>query len=406
MLLKLVLSGLAIISSVLFLEQPLRRVSHISCDPSTRARQCVTPTPLERHTYFMTYNPQGKASLKERLHDIVLLIIMPDAEPDQTTLDSWLSSFLAAGRNEISTTQRSMQSTRNDTQSRERVRRSARRRRLAATAQDTLTVLPGLLSQLPNTQASASEALFLSSLPPLQPIDCPRCRKATIRILNNDTFNAAISLKTLKGPTSGRVAVLNMASHVSPGGGWLRGAIAQEEALCYRSSLALSLQKKFYPWKQRTGLYTADVVVIRSDMSTGHKLLVPEVKPPDLPVVSVLSIAALRQPQVRKLTVRTSQGMVQSETFADPAARSLTKDKMRLCLRMAAQKGHRLLVLGALGCGAFRNPKEEVARCWMEVFRESEFQGGWWEEVWFAVYDLKNEGNFEVFDDILGGLEV
>jgi uncharacterized protein (TIGR02452 family) len=70
---------------------------------------------------------------------------------------------------------------------------------------------------------------------------------------------------------------------------------------------------------------------------------------------------------------------------------------------MAAQKNHGLLVLGALGCGAFANPKEEVAYCWLEVLREQEFQGGWWEEIWFAVLDTRQEGNFEVFERVLGG---
>jgi uncharacterized protein (TIGR02452 family) len=64
------------------------------------------------------------------------------------------------------------------------------------------------------------------------------------------------------------------------------------------------------------------------------------------------------------------------------------------------------LVLGALGCGAFRNPPEEVAICWLEVLQEEEFGGGWWDTIWFAIYDTRNEGNFEVFEKILGGQEI
>lgn len=273
-------------------------------------------------------------------------------------------------------------------------------------------MLPDILKQLPNIQAAKSEALFLETLSPLRASECPKrtpTGKTTIRIVNDDSFNAAIELATSKAssPASGRVAVLNMASHANPGGGWLRGARAQEEALCYRSSLALSLHRRYYPFKQRMGLYTPDVVVIRSDMPSGHALLVPDVAPADLPVVSVLSVAALRQPATRRTRGNTAAGaVVERLAYADPAARELTKDKMRLCLRMAARRGHGLLVLGALGCGAFKNPKGEVAACWLEVLREVEFQGGWWEEVWFAVYDRRNEGNFEVFEEVLGGVEV
>lgn len=285
-----------------------------------------------------------------------------------------------------------------------------RRSDLAALASETRTVLPDILKHLPDIHAAKSEALYLSTQPVLKPSECPRrtaTGKTTIKVVNDDSFNAAVSLATSKTPASGRVAVLNMASHVNPGGGWLKGARAQEEALCYRSSLYLSLHKRYYPFKQRMGLYTPDVVVIRSDMASGHKLLVPDVTPADLPVFSVLSIAALRAPETRKTTVTTAAGdIVEREVFTDAGARQLTKDKMRLCLRMAAHRDHGLLVLGALGCGAFRNPREEVAWCWLEVLQEAEFQGGWWEEVWFAVYDARNEGNFEVFQRVLDGAQV
>jgi uncharacterized protein (TIGR02452 family) len=277
-------------------------------------------------------------------------------------------------------------------------------------ASETRTVLPDILKHLPDIHAAKSEALYLSTQPVLKPSECPRrtaSGKTAIKVVNDDSFNAAVSLATSKTPASGRVAVLNMASHVNPGGGWLKGARAQEEALCYRSSLYLSLHKRYYPFKQRMGLYTPDVVVIRSDMASGHKLLVPDVTPADLPVFSVLSIAALRAPETRKTTVTTAAGdIVEREVFTDAGARQLTKDKMRLCLRMAAHRDHGLLVLGALGCGAFRNPREEVAWCWLEVLQEAEFQGGWWEEVWFAVYDARNEGNFEVFQKVLDGVQV
>lgn len=287
---------------------------------------------------------------------------------------------------------------------------------LAAVAKETRTVLPDILPELPHLQASKSEALYLDTLPPLKANECPRrtpTGKVTIQIINDDTLNAAIRLKALKDEqaggnsiSSGRVAVLNMASHVSPGGGWLKGARAQEEAICYRSSLALSLHRRYYPWKQRMGLYSPDVLVIRSDMPSGHKLLPPDVPYEDLPVVSVLSIAAIRTPSVQKIQLNTPGGPVDHIVYANPADRDLTKAKMRLCLRMAARRNHGLLVLGALGCGAFRNPPREVAKCWLEVLREDEFQGGWWEEVWFAVYDKRNEGNLEIFEDILGGKQV
>lgn len=197
------------------------------------------------------------------------------------------------------------------------------------------------------------------------------------------------------------VLVLNLASERSPGGGWQNGALAQEECLCYRSSLYLSLHKRHYPLPSQTAIYTPSVLLLRSSMATGHALLTPATAVPDLPVTSVLSLAALRKPQLSSDRTR----------FSNEGQRAETKRKIRLTLRVAAGMGHTKLVLGALGCGVFANPPREVARCFLEVLRETEFTGGWWEEVAFAVLDnvkgpdggKDGKGNFGVFYQALNG---
>ncbi|KAK3307707.1 uncharacterized protein B0T15DRAFT_493173 [Chaetomium strumarium] len=360
-----------------------------------------------------------------------------------------------------------------------------RRLALAAIAKETQERTPTIAARLPHLDVSKSEKLDLPSLPPLDPAKCPQFRipnqgslvGTTTRVFNRDSFDAALSMSSsildlhptpgeksitstenekeilshleplsasptnLNPSTAARVAVLNMASDRNPGGGWLNGASAQEEALCFRSTLAASLHRAYYPLRRREGLYTPDVVVFRRSAAAGgeegHKLMVPETAVGELPVVSVLSVAGIRGPEVRpegeeggreeggqeKKAVgkeAAESGRKEAEgdqergkgktktpkgpfVFADPAARELTKDKMRLCLRMAGAKGHTMLVLGALGCGAFRNPPQEVARCWQEVLGEAEFAGGWFREIWFAVYDRRNEGNFDVFRDAFDG---
>ena len=186
--------------------------------------------------------------------------------------------------------------------------------------------------------------------------------------------------------------------------------MAQEEALCYRSSLYLSLHKRYYPFRHLTGVYSPDVVVIRGDYANGHKLYLadPGVKEEDLPVFSVLSVAAICRPETKRVALagQSQAKATTEEVFAKESDKKLTKDKMRICLRMAAARGHSLVVLGALGCGAFRNPPREVARLWAEVLGEAEFAGGWWREIVFAVLDTRREGNLEVFEEVLDGLEV
>jgi uncharacterized protein (TIGR02452 family) len=199
--------------------------------------------------------------------------------------------------------------------------------------------------------------------------------------------------------TPSPVLVLNLASERHAGGGWQTGAMAQEESLCYRSSLYRSLRRSFYPLASLSVIYTPSVLIIRSATTHGHTLYTENA--PDLPVTSVLSVAALRHPAL------TSD----SAAFKTPAQRADTKRKIRLALRVAARQGHSKLVLGALGCGVFANPAADVARCFLEVFRETEFQGGWWEDVVFAVLDSKSgaeggrngSGNFGRFYQGLHG---
>ncbi|KAF3004773.1 hypothetical protein E8E13_001790 [Curvularia kusanoi] len=353
--------------------------------------------------------------------------------------------------------------------------KSPRNMELRKVAEETKAVLPALLKSLPGFGVSVSSLHDLNGLPPLDARKCPGHVLPSgdkdagkigtrIRVLDKDSFDAAIELQpdyTARVHMSGQpaaaasspptpnayisddeemdldnlplhpkpapqpwdlsskpaapkspppqptqfqstrkpVAVLNLASERHPGGGWQTGAMAQEEALCYRSSLYRSLRRRFYPLPSLSVIHTPSVLLIRSSNSSGHKLY--NLPTPDLPVTSVISVAALRHPDL------TPDG----KGFASAGQRAETKRKIRISLRVAAVNGHTKLVLGALGCGVFANPAGDVAQCFLEVFREGEFQGGWWEDVVFAVMDnvkdgeggRNGKGNFGEFWRVLDG---
>lgn len=278
--------------------------------------------------------------------------------------------------------------------------------KLAGVAAETKALLPHVLELVPNARPKG-DLYDQSNLFPLNPHSCPKLPSTKIRVLNADSIDAALSISprtsaSFSAPSSKPVLVLNMANAYHSGGGWEQGALAQEEALCYRSSLAFTLKTRYYPIPEAGGIYSPTVVVIRESIAQGHNLLDLS-RPHDLPVVSCISVAAIRKPDL----VRDVEGR---EKYKGKLDRETMKEKMRVVLRVAAVRKHRVLVLAALGCGAFSNPREEVVQCWKEVFGESEFGGGWWETVVFAVLELgeheDGDGNFGVFFRGLDGVKV
>ncbi|OJD19923.1 hypothetical protein AJ78_00117 [Emergomyces pasteurianus Ep9510] len=286
---------------------------------------------------------------------------------------------------------------------------NAEREQLRAISYETKALIPKILSESKNCALLKEGMLFCSPTAPprLNHKFCPKFTGTKIQVLEADTFDTGIELlrdsSSKTSSTMADVAVLNMASDFALGGSWLNGARAQEEALCRRSTLTASLKPSFYPTPSDAVIYSPAVMVFRNSLKDGHGLM--DLSDSNtLPVVSVISMAAPRRP----LLVRGVDSLLK---FANPNHRNQAKEKMRVILRLSAWKKHRKVVLGALGCGAFRNPAEEVANCWMEVFSEPEFRGGWWEKVVFAVIDdtglgKHGNGNVGIFFTKLDGIEI
>ncbi|KAI9371477.1 hypothetical protein BJX61DRAFT_28551 [Aspergillus egyptiacus] len=273
-----------------------------------------------------------------------------------------------------------------------------RREILKATAQETLKLIPAILQLRPDAPDRGYICLR-DRYTPLSSRFFPNL-STRVEVVDGDTYDVAIRLSNTwanHGDTK-PVCVLNMASERHPGGGWLGGALAQEEALCYRSTLYATLKKKWYPLRKHEAIYSPTVVIFREGYENNHRMLDLQ-QPQTLPVVSVVSIAAVRNPEVNTRT--------RPPTFADLDDRLWTKEKMRVILRVAVHNRHRSLVLGALGCGAFMNPNEAVANCWVDVLLEQEFRG-WFHQIVFAVLKDNTQGsdNFEVFYRKLHGLRV
>ncbi|KAL4955639.1 hypothetical protein BDW69DRAFT_182386 [Aspergillus filifer] len=270
---------------------------------------------------------------------------------------------------------------------------------LAATAEETIKLTPNVLKLRPDAPPTGYICLP-SRYTPLSSKYFPNLR-TRVQVVDGDTYDVAIHLTKTRAANNGDtkpVCVLNMANAHVAGGGWLKGAMAQEEALCYRSTLYKTLRRQYYPLKMREAIYSPTVVIFRESYKNHHRIMDFR-EPHEFPIVSVVSVAAIRDPEVDN---RTSP-----PTYVNIEDRLCMQEKMRVTLRVAVHNGHRSVVLGALGCGAFRNPNEEVANCWVEVLQEQEFRG-WFNNIVFAVMRDQAQGasNFSVFHTILDGLRV
>lgn len=203
-----------------------------------------------------------------------------------------------------------------------------------------------------------------------------------VRLVQSDTLDAAWELHC-QHPKA-RIAVLNMASPLQPGGGVLRGAKAQEESLCMRSTLYPSLRPEWYRHPRDAVIYTPDVLVFRS---AEMKML--EAK--DRFYVDVISCAAPRHPEV-------SGGKDGSTRvcYADAEDEEMMSLKVKFIMRAAAKMGVTHLVLGALGCGAYRNPIGQVANIMRKCLvgkgsggrpAEEDWRAAGIEQVVFAILD-------------------
>ncbi|KAK8195828.1 hypothetical protein BKA81DRAFT_322726 [Phyllosticta paracitricarpa] len=187
-----------------------------------------------------------------------------------------------------------------------------------------------------------------------------------IRLQAADTLEAATLLVSSPTAKQSRIAVLNMASPLRPGGGLFNGATSQEESLCMRTTLYPSLQEAFYRLPEVGAVYTPDVLVFRHWDEEARDL-----DKRDRFFVDVISAGMLRFPDLDGGDDDDDEEDA-PKRYAYPRDRELVIGKMRAVLRIARAKGIGKLVLGAWGCGAYGNPVGEIARAWQTVLRGGE----------------------------------
>lgn len=116
-------------------------------------------------------------------------------------------------------------------------------------------------------------------------------------------------------------------------------------------------------------IYSPDVVFFRDE-----KFRLTETPA----TASVLTLPAVNMGQVR----------LKGEDVQ--TARRVMRRRMKLALAIFARQNAKHLVLGAYGCGVFRNAPEEIAAWWNEHLEEG--MGQYFDSVFHAVLDRSKEG--------------
>jgi uncharacterized protein (TIGR02452 family) len=235
---------------------------------------------------------------------------------------------------------------------------------VTAACQGTRSYSPGQTQRLLNDQA-----VNTADAPP---------HETAFEVTGETSTHAGQRLVLTEGTAD--VAILNFASARNPGGGYLGGARAQEEDLCRSSALYTTLlEARDYYDAHRTN----------RDTRYSHRVIFS----PAVPVYRDGATRLLDTPyQISYLTspAPNAGALAKHEPSALDEIEDLLTERAGRVLAVAAHHGVQTLVLGAWGCGVFRNDPTTVAR----VFRGHLTNGGVFEgrfaRVVFAVYDTSS----------------
>ena len=144
-----------------------------------------------------------------------------------------------------------------------------------------------------------------------------------------------------------KICLLNFASYRHPGGGFINGSMAQEEALCHESTLYEVISdvkfKEYYDWNNEhlnnslyldRAIYSPDIIFTRDK----------SIK------IDVLTCAAPN--------IGFSNSELKEENY------EILKQRMQFISNILEENKVNIFIAGAFGCGVFGQNPNEVASIW------------------------------------------
>lgn len=207
-----------------------------------------------------------------------------------------------------------------------------------------------------------------------------RFENTNIEVINEDTLVTVEKYAKSDDPDDKNVVALNMASSYNPGGGAHNGRTAQEETLFYRTTYHTTLLQDFYPLRRPNVIYSEKVWVIKDraykDLSEPF-------------YTAFIAGAAPRHPTLSD----------DGTDYAYERDFEMLYQTIENIFKCAYCYGHTTLILGGLGCGAYRNPPMRVIEAFNSILEQYD---GCFKNIIFAVYS-KNDNNFDLFKSHIDG---
>lgn len=237
---------------------------------------------------------------------------------------------------------------------------------------------------------------------PLQQLSIPRCvsnfpSPPTFHITTGDPVDFALHMartETARTGESVSVPFICAANEKRPGGDWETGVVGYEERLCRRSTLSAALAtpgpgsmvESNYPIPCEGGIMSNYVVVFRGLHDRYERL-----KEDQWAATPVVSVVPTRWPKLSHSGTK----------YSFEQERDLVKVKLRAALRICLYNGYRYVVIGDFGLGnGCRNPPQEMAELWREVFLYDPDLRGQFVFAAFVFEDKRQSTMRLILDDI------
>lgn len=203
-----------------------------------------------------------------------------------------------------------------------------------------------------------------------------------VEVCNQDTLVAALELHN----EGLQPIILNMASDFKAGGGVRTGKGAQEEELFRRTNYDNCCNQRLYPLNddEYEFVVTENVYIVKD---FNNKLI---------PVSEWNSFTFIAMPAVRNPRLMPKHEQV--KTYHDQKDYETMRKKIDLIFRYAVLEEADSLVLGALGCGAFGNPPEDVAQIFADAI---ETYGAAFKKIRFAILSSEKDQKVQIFHNTL-----